>query len=89
MNVELVNPTLVLGLFAGRDAAGPKPGRWRAPAWPRRARARLDERPRWRRAWRGVRQLDGRALEDPDRAWSDVAAPAWRHAKGAEPPART
>ena len=89
MNVELVNPTLVLGLFAGRDAAGPKPGGWRAPAWPGRARARLDERLRWRPAWRGVRQLGDRALEDPDRVWTDVAAPAWRHAKGAEPPART
>ena len=82
MNVELVNPTLILGLFAGRDAAGPEPSRWRA-------RARLGERLRWRRAPRERHRLDHRDLAALDRPCAEVAAPAWRHARGLEPPART
>jgi uncharacterized protein YjiS (DUF1127 family) len=89
MNVELVNPTSVLGLFATSDAAGPKPRQWLAPAWARQLRARLDEKLRYRRALHELHQLDDRELDDLDLARADLPALTWRHAHGHEPLART
>jgi uncharacterized protein YjiS (DUF1127 family) len=85
MNAQLINPTSVLGLVAASDAVGPKPGPWRAPAWARHARARLDVQLRYRRTLHALRRLNDRQLEDADLAGADFAALAWRCANGSEP----
>jgi uncharacterized protein YjiS (DUF1127 family) len=89
MNVELVNPTLVLGQFDRSEAAGPKPRQWPAPAWARQVRVHLDEKLRYRRALRELHQLDDRELDDLDLARADLPVLAWRHAHGREPLPRT
>lgn len=89
MNVELVNPTLVLGLFAQSNAAGPEPRQWPTPAWARQVRARFDEKLRYRRALHELHQLDDRELDDLDLARADLPALAWRHVHGHEPLARS
>jgi hypothetical protein len=85
MNVELVNPTLVLGLFATSDAAGPKAGRWPALGWARQVRVRLDEKLRYRRALHELHRPDDRELDDLDLARANMPALAWRHVHGREP----
>jgi uncharacterized protein YjiS (DUF1127 family) len=89
MNVELVNPTSILGMFAHSDAARLKPRQWPAPAWARQVRARLDQKLRYRRALHELHQLDDRELDDLDLARADLPALAWRQAYGLEPLART
>jgi uncharacterized protein YjiS (DUF1127 family) len=88
MNVELVNPTLVLGLCASSDAAGPKARHWPAPAWARQLRARCDEQLRYRRALHELHRLDDWELDDLDLARADLPGLAWRHAHGREPLSR-
>ena len=88
MNVELVNPTLILDLLANSDAAEPRLSRSLAPAWAGRARAHLDEKLRYRRALHELEQLDERELDDLDLARADLPALAWRIAKRLEPLAR-
>ena len=80
MNVELINPTSVLGLFASSAAAEPKAGHGLAPAWARQVRARLDEKVRYRRALRELHRLDDRELDDLDLARADLPALARRRA---------
>lgn len=89
MNVELVNPTLILGLFASSDAGKPRSSQPLAPAWARQVRANLDEKLRYRRALHELHQLDDRELDDLNLARADFPALAWRHANGLEPLART
>jgi uncharacterized protein YjiS (DUF1127 family) len=88
MNVQLVNPTLLFGPFPRSDAAEPKPSHWRAPAWVRKMRARLDQELRYRDTLHELRQLDDRELEDLGLAHADLPALAWEHVKGLEAPAR-
>jgi uncharacterized protein YjiS (DUF1127 family) len=89
MNVQLVNPTSVLDLFASSAAAEPKSRLGLAPAWARQLRARHDEKLRYRRALHELNQLDDRELDDLDLARADLPALAWRHANGLEPLAGT
>jgi uncharacterized protein YjiS (DUF1127 family) len=89
MNVELVNPMWVLGLFAGSDGAKPKFSQRPAPAWARQARARLDEKLRYRQALHELCQLDDRELDDLNLARADLPTLAWRHANGPKPLALT
>jgi uncharacterized protein YjiS (DUF1127 family) len=89
MNVELVNPTWVLGLVAGSEAANPKPRQWRVPAWARQVRARLEETLRYRRALHELHQLDARELDELNLARADLPTLARRHANGLEALART
>jgi uncharacterized protein YjiS (DUF1127 family) len=88
MNVELINPVLVPGLFARGDPGGPKRGRSRPRAWTRRWRARFDEAARYRGALKVLRQLDDRELDDLGLAPTDLPALAWRHARSFGPAAR-
>ena len=85
MSVELVNPTLVLDLFASSAAAEPKSSHGVAPAGAKRVRARLDQQLRYLRALRELHQLDDRELDDLDLARADLAALARRHAHGQAP----
>ena len=66
MNVELLNPTLVLGLIARSDPGKPNPGQWRGSA--EQVRAHLDEKARYRRALHELHQLEDRELDDLDLA---------------------
>jgi uncharacterized protein YjiS (DUF1127 family) len=88
MNVELINPTLVLGLFASHDADKPRSSQWQAPAWARQVRASFHQKVRYRRALHELRQLDDRELDGLNLAHADLPALAWRHANGFEPLAR-
>jgi uncharacterized protein YjiS (DUF1127 family) len=86
MNVQLVNPALVVHLFASGDAA--KAGsRWPAPVWAKVALARLGQTLRYRRTLHELRRLDGRQLDDLGLASADLPALAWRHAHRSERPA--
>lgn len=89
MNVELVNPMLVLRLLSHSDAAKRRPDRRRAPAWAQEVQARLDEKLRYGRALHGLHRLDDGELDHLDLARADVPAPAWRHVKGFEPQAQS
>jgi hypothetical protein len=85
MNVELVNPTLVLGLLAISDAAEPRFRPSLAPAWAKQVRAHLDERLRYQHALHELHQLDDREFDELDLARADVpaAGAANREAYGA------
>ena len=89
MNVELINPALVLGLFASSAAAEPKSGRRLASPWAGRLRARFRARLRYRRALHELHQLDDRELDDLNIARADLRALARRDANGLEPLARS
>ena len=88
MNVELVNPTSVLRLFEGSNAARRQRGHWRPPVWAKQLGARLGEEIRYQRALYELHQLDDRDLDDLDLARADLPALARRHAKGLEPQTR-
>jgi uncharacterized protein YjiS (DUF1127 family) len=85
MNVELVNPMSVFGLFERSDAARPQSSQWRTPAWVKQLWARRGEQIRYQRALHQLHQLDDRDLDDLDIARADFPALAGRHAKGLEP----
>jgi uncharacterized protein YjiS (DUF1127 family) len=85
INVQLVNPTLVFGLFPRSGAAEPNPGYWQAPAWVRKARGRLDQKLRYRHTLHELHQFDDRELEDLGLAPADLRALAWEHVKGKAP----
>ena len=72
MNVELINPNSVLGLFAHGEAAELKPSERRIPAWTARVRARVDEEIRYRRTVGQLRRLDDRTLDDLDIARAEL-----------------
>lgn len=84
MNVELVDPALVLRVFSPTDAAQRNLARKRAPAWARAFLTRLDEEIRYRRALHELRRLDDRELDDLGIASADLGVLAWRHADGHE-----
>ena len=83
MNVEFVNPTSVLRLFEGSNAARRQRGHWRPPVWAKQLGARLGEI-RYQRALHELHQLDDRDLDDLDLGRADLPALARRHAKGLE-----
>jgi uncharacterized protein YjiS (DUF1127 family) len=88
MNVALVNPAVVLGLFASSGGAKPTSRRQVVPGWAGQVRARLAEKLRYRRALHELHQLDDRELDDLNLARADLPALAWRHANCAEALAR-